>query len=268
MDLMLPHDYHMHTRFSGDNRSEMEPMVRAAIAMRIREICFTEHFDVNPKEPLCGRFPLEEWSAELERCRALFGERIVIRSGLEVSEPHTSPERVAALAARHPFDLLIGSVHWVGGLIVFETEFFDRPADEAFQSYFEEMERMTRIGSFQVLGHLDVAARMGYEVYGEYDPLRYEGMIREILRNCIRRGIVPEINAGAVRRSLARLMPGPETLRWYVEMGGERVVLGSDAHRPEQVGLNLDKALEAARNAGVKYLVRFEGQRQATIPLR
>ncbi len=265
---MFPPDYHMHTRFSGDNTSEMEEMCRAAIAAGIAEIAFTEHFDVNPKEPLHGRFPLEAWAAELKRCRRLFAGRLVIRAGLEAGEPHTAPEEVAALVARYPFDFVMGSVHWVRDQIVFDTGFFQRPADEAFREYFQETERMARTADIQVLGHLDVAARVGYEVYGVYDPRAYEELIRSILRACIQRGIVPEINAGAVRRSLGRLMPGLETLQWYVELGGDRVVVGSDAHRPEQVGMSLDKAMEAARAAGVRYLVRFEGQQATTFPLK
>jgi histidinol-phosphatase (PHP family) len=265
---MIPHDYHMHSRFSGDNTSEMEGMCRAALFKGIPEICFTEHFDVNPNEPNCGRFPLEEWAAELERCRDLFIGRLSIRSGLEIGEQHTAPDLVAALVARYPFDLLIGSLHWIGDRIVFDAGFFDRPMEEAYRSYFQELERMTRTGAFQVLGHLDVVARTGHEIYGEYDPLKFEEAIREVLRNCIGRGIVPEINAGAVNRSLRRLMPGLETLQWYVEMGGDRVVLGSDAHRPEHVGMNLDKALEAARTAGVRYLVRYEGQRAMPVKIQ
>jgi histidinol-phosphatase (PHP family) len=258
---MIPFDYHVHTRFSGDNPSEMEPMCRAAVDKGIPELCFTEHFDLNPNEPRSGTFPLEEWLADLERCRVLFRGRLVIRTGLELGEPHARPDLVAALVSRHPFDLLIGSVHWVNDELVFEDSFFDRPIEEAFGSYFREAERMARAGGFQVLGHLDVVARTGYEVYGRYDPLSFEDEIRGILGACIRGGIVPEINSGAVSRRLGRLMPGIETLRWYVEMGGDRVVLGSDAHRPEQLGLNLEDALEAAKAVGIKYLVRFEGQR-------
>ena len=54
------------------------------------------------------------------------------------------------------------------------------------------------------------------------------------------------------------LTPGLDILRWYVEMGGERVTLGSDAHRPEQVGSHLETALDIARSAGLKYLTHFE----------
>lgn len=245
----------------------MAQMCRAAISMGIREIAFTEHFDVNVKEPLHGKFPLRDWTAELDRCRNLFRGRLIIRAGLEAGEPHTSPSELAELEKSAPFDIVIGSVHWVRGLIVFEEEYFQRPADEAFNAYFEEMERLARSGDFQVLGHLDVAARVGFDVYGSYDPRRYEQRIRSILRECIQRGIVPEINTGCLRRGLGRLMPDMEVLRWYVELGGEAVTVGSDAHRPEEVGLHLDKALEAARMAGVRYLAKFERMKAVMLPL-
>lgn len=257
----------MHTRFSGDNRSEMEQMCRAAISMSILEIAFTEHFDVNVKAPMHGQFPLRDWTAELDRCRDLFRGQLIIRAGLEAGEPHTSPGELAELVKRASFDLVIGSVHWTSGLLVFEEEYFRRPADEAFNAYFEEVDRLARSGEFQVLGHLDVAARVGFDVYGAYDPRKYEERIRSILRECVRRGIVPEINTGCLRRGLARLMPDLEELRWYVELGGEAVTVGSDAHRPEQVGLYLDNALAAARTSGVRYLAKFERMKAVMLPL-
>jgi histidinol-phosphatase (PHP family) len=245
----------------------MEDMCLAAISAGISEIAFTEHFDVNPKEPLHGKFPLDEWAAELARCRDLFAGRLLIKAGLEASEPHTAPGEVAALMARYPFDLLIGSVHWVRDRIVFEKGYFQRSKDEAFREYFTELARMARLGAFDVLGHLDVVARIGYDVYGEYDPREYGDLIRASLRACVQRGIFPEINTGCVRRSLGRLMPDLETLKWYVELGGECVVIGSDAHKPEQVGTGLERAVDAAKTAGVKYLARFERRKAIMFPM-
>jgi histidinol-phosphatase (PHP family) len=264
---MTPHDYHLHTHFSGDNQSDMEAMCRSAIARGIPEIAFTEHFDVNPNEPQRNQFPLEAWSIELARCRALFDGQLVTRAGLEASEPHTAPEAVADLLARYPFDFVIGSLHWMGDEIIFDAKYFQRPMDEAYRMYFVELERMTRQGEFDVLGHLDVVTRLGHQVYGEYDPRRYEDILRPALRNCIERGIVLEINTGNMRRSIRATSPGMEILRWYVEMGGEVVILGSDAHRPEVVGLHLDTALELARAVGLKYLARFERGQAQRIPL-
>ena len=60
------------------------------------------------------------------------------------------------------------------------------------------------------------------------------------------------------------LTPNVEILKWYVELGGERVTLGSDAHKPEDIGADLEVALDAARAAGLKYVTQFE-RRQASL---
>ena len=56
-----------------------------------------------------------------------------------------------------------------------------------------------------------------------------------MLENCIARGLALELNTWSVRRGTRCITPAPEILRWYREMGGERVTLGSDAHQPERV---------------------------------
>lgn len=55
--------------------------------------------------------------------------------------------------------------------------------------------------------------------------------------------------------------PSLEILRWYRELGGEILTLGSDAHTPDKIGAHFDVALEMARAAGFKRLATFE-QRQ------
>ncbi|MFZ6029116.1 MAG: histidinol-phosphatase HisJ family protein [Chloroflexota bacterium] len=268
--MKLLHDYHVHSLFSGDNDTPMEDMCHAAIARGIAEICFTEHFDVNAREPLRYQFPLETWANELARCRRLFAGRLVIRAGLELSEPHTDPEPVEKLLASYPFDLIIASVHWVGNEIIFDPAYFKRPADEAYRMYFAEVEKMTRqetFANFDVLGHLDIAARKGYEVYGAYDPARYEDLIRPILANCIRNAIALDINAACINRPLGRLTPDLDILRWYVEMGGERVIFSSDAHNPGQMGANLERALSAGKAAGIRRTLRYTARNAEWVAL-
>ena len=126
---------------------------------------------------------------------------------------------------------------------------------------------MTRVGGFDVLSHFDVPVRTSHEIYGGYDPREYEDYIRPVLRNCVEHGIALDLNTAALRRKAKVLTPGVNILRWYVEMGGERVTLGSDAHRPEQVGLHLDAALDAARVSGLKYVTQFEKRRAGLIPI-
>jgi histidinol-phosphatase (PHP family) len=263
---MIPHDYHMHSDFSCDCKYSMAEMCRAAVEKGIPEIGFTEHYDLHPGESCPDWFRPDPWWAELERCRAEFAGRLTIRAGIEIGEPHIYGDAARAMIARGPFDYVLGSLHWVGRESIFDIGYFEsRPADEAFRLYFDELERMTRAGGFDSLSHFDVPVRTAFPVYGEYDPRRYEDAIRPVLRNCIEHGIALDLNTAALRRKANVLTPGPDILRWYVEMGGERITLGSDAHRPEHIGSYLEVALEAARAAGLKYVTQFEGRQVRTV---
>jgi len=263
----IPQDYHIHSRFSADSVAAPVEICHVAAAKGLPEIGFAEHYDLHPAEGFRDWFRVDAWNRELEACRMDFADRLVIRAGVEIGEPHLYPVEVQALLENDCFDYAMGSLHWVGSENVFDRSYFNRPAEEAFRLYFEELERMTRAGGFDILGHFDVLIRTGFQFTGPYDPLQYESYIRPVLHNCIEQGIALDINTGALRRRAKSLSPGIAILRWYVEMGGERVTLGSDAHRPDEVGSHLDLALEAVSAAGLRYLCCLEKRRVAMIPI-
>lgn len=259
---MIPQDYHMHSNFSGDCEAPMAAMCRSATARNIGEIGFTEHYDLHFNEPLRDWFRPEPWWEELTRCRREFAGQLTIRAGIEIGEPHRFAVEAQAMISAVPFDYVLGSLHWVGDESIFDRRYFEtRSPDEAFEEFFVELEVMTRGGGFDVLSHFDVPVRVGHTVYGDYDPRRYEALIRSVLQNCIDQGIALDLNTAALRRPANILTPSLPILRWYAEMGGERITLGADAHRPQHVGLHLDIALEAARAAGLTSLTYYE-QRQ------
>ena len=260
-------DYHMHTRSSCDSQATMAAMGEASCQAGLAEIGFSDHFDNAPRDSGYGFFKLEPWAAELAACRQQFAGRLTVRAGLEIGEPHVYPAEVRAILARYPFDYVIGSLHWVGPDFAFVPEFFQRPADEAYGCYYEELERMTRLGDFDILGHIEGVARVGYTVYTAHDPARYEEVIRAALRNCVERGIALDVNTWSVRRGNQCLTPSPQILRWYRALGGERVTLGSDAHEPARVAEDFDVALAALREAGLRYVTRFERRQAVLLPL-
>ena len=260
---MIPHDYHIHTTFSCDGKSSMWDMCQAAIARSIPEIGFTDHFDLSPRESCRDWFKPEPWWSEIQSCRSRLDGQLSLRAGIEAGEPHLYPEELRQTLATGEFDYVLGSLHFIGLQTIFDDTYFqDHPADEVFPLYFEELELMTRTGEFDILAHLDILARVAKPIYGDYVPRRYEACIRPVLHNCIERGIAIEVNAGALRKDAHILLPDLDILRWYAEMGGERVTLGSDAHRSEQVGMDLEMALDAVCQAGFKSLTFFK-QRQA-----
>lgn len=243
----------------------MREMCRSAIDIGVAEIGFTEHFDMHPDEPCRDWFRPEPWWAEIEACRAEFAGQLTIRAGIEVGEPHVYDAEMSTVVPHAPFDYVLGSLHWVGADSMFSRKHFESvDADAAFLAFFAELEKMTRLADIDILAHFDVPIRTAYPVYGLYEPVRYEEAIRTVLRNCIDRGIALDLNTKALRSRVNMMTPGPTILRWYAEMGGERITLGSDAHQPHNIGADLDTALEIAQSAGLRYLTFFE-RRQAEL---
>ena len=66
---------------------------------------------------------------------------------------------------------------------------------------------------------------------------RHMDRVEEVLRTVIPKGVGIECNTNRGNEPL----PGPEILRLYRRLGGEIVTLGSDAHRPGDVGCCLKR---------------------------
>lgn len=253
----------------------MEEMCQAAVELGLHEIGFAEHYDLQPVDECYNWFKFEGWYAEIERCRAQFNRKLTIRAGVEFSEPHCYPEGVCALLEKLPFDYVIGSLHYVGPELIYKPEYYrQRSTEQVFQDYFNELVLMTATGVFDILGHLDILALPAQEYCGPYDPCRYEHVIRSILRNCIQRGILLEINTQGLRKSAQglrkpaqMLVPGAVILGWYVDMGGESICLGSDAHIASHLGMHLEVALQTAREAGLKTITCFDQRQKRLIPI-
>ena len=251
---MYPHDYHLHSNFSCDGKASIVEQCLSAIAKGLPEIGLTDHYDLHPGEgEYRDWFRVNEWAAEIDRARQEFEGRLIVRAGIEIGEPHLFQAEAQAMLARYPFDYALGSLHWVGDEIIFDRHYFQqRSPDEAFGLFFEELERMTRVGGFDVLSHFDVVVRTGKPIYRGYDPRRYEEAIRAVLKNCIDHGIALDLNTQGLRSRCQLLTPGVEILTWYRELGGERVTLGSDAHTSDVIAANFDAAIEAHAGGGVE----------------
>jgi histidinol-phosphatase (PHP family) len=236
----------------------MFKICQSAVEQGITEIGLTEHYDLNPQDPCYQFFDADAWWTELLRCREAFAGSLQIKAGVELGEPHLYPEQVRELLDRYPWDYALGSLHWVDGQMVFEREYFTRSADQAYRIYFQELARMAHTGQFDILAHMDVVKRYGFDYYGLYDPQEYEPEIRTVLHACAERGIALEINTSTLRRPISETTPALEVLRWYLEEGGDWITFGSDAHRIEHLGFGHEHVKKMLIDAGGNGFAHFE----------
>jgi histidinol-phosphatase (PHP family) len=256
----IPHDYHMHSDISCDSDATMIEMGRPALERGITQITFTEHFDLHPLDHCVDHYHPARYFANLNAVReTLAPDGLTIRAGVELGEPHLYAIRQQSVLALHPYDIVLGSLHWVGDHSVFDRNYYrTTPLQEVATAYYTELLAMVQHGGFDILAHTDVFKRVGTLIYGPISDKPFENLIRAIWQACIDGGIGIEINTAALRRGLDQPNPSETMLRWYHDMGGEILTIGSDSHAPDQVGSGLDTALDLARRVGFTRVAIFE----------
>jgi len=263
VSLLLP-DLHLHTPRCGHAEGAPAAYAEAAWAAGLRRIVFTDHGPFDDGFDQVHRMRPEELGAYHEEILALAGEwrgRLDIGAGLELDWLEGYGERIRAAAAARPWDLLLGSVHFVpapGG-----WEFIIRCAPEreprVLEAYWRAWGEAAASGLFHVMSHPDVYRAIDRApLPGERDHAR------RALDRAARAGVAVECNTSLRRKGESTIYPAP----WLLEeilARGMPLTSASDAHRPESVGGDFRLLREIARDPRARF-VDFLGGLQRPVP--
>ena len=236
----------------------MASACEAAVARGMTEIAFTDHVDFGPVDPPDYFRPVG-YLSEISECRARYGDRLAIRAAVEIGEPHLYARQAASVLAAGDFDYVLGSAHYTDTMeAIFLAPFLNQEEPD-FEGYFRQVAGVAATGDFDVLAHIDLVKRYAPKStsgFGRSSP--YHDSIRSALMSIVERGIGLEINTSPIRMGHSEPCPSLDILRWYHELGGEMVTLGSDAHAPCDVGSDLVAACAMAEAAGFSRLATYE----------
>jgi len=262
-------DLHVHSTCSIDGASTIEEYAAQAEGLGLAEVGFCEHVDLDPRDRGCGYLDPERYDREMEVARSVARD-VVLRQGVEITYQSGLQASLETWLAGHPWDYVIASVHLLdyadGWAIISEPEamgayFASHTERQAYSPYFAELLRAARSGLGDVLGHLDLVKRYGIRQYGPLDPAAFEEEIREVLGAAAQRGMGLEINTSGLRQSPGETYPALVVLRWFRELGGEILTVGSDAHHADGLGSGIVQAQALAREAGFRAIATFEKRR-------
>ena len=260
-------DYHLHSTCSSDGISTTAQYCRRAAEQGFIEIGFCEHVDFDPRDPGYGFFDYALLRRQIEAQRKGYGDSLAIRAAVEVTYQASREEEIRRFLEGKELDYVIGSVHLVEDgqewAMISEQEgceryFARRSVREAYQPYFAEVRRAVESGLFDFVGHLDLIKRYGVRHYGPFDLSIFAAELREILKLAVEGGVGLEINTSGLRQAPRETYPGLEVLRWYKELEGQILTVGSDAHTVKDLGRGIAEALGLAREAGVEAVTLFE----------
>lgn len=259
-------DYHHHSNHSYDSKADMKEICKSAIEKGVREICFTEHYSVNPRVPTYGHMEFDSYFKDIEQCRSLFGSELTIKAGIELCEPHERKAEFKAALDSLPLDFIMGSVHNIQSTKL--SAVIKAHGERANELYFQELYKMVSEADIDVIAHLDLIKRYTHRDLNEiYDFNKYRESIAKILSKAIERGIGIEINTSGLRTSMRKTMPGKEILSLYKELGGKILTIGSDSHKADDTGSHIAEAYELAKQCGFTEIYTFTRRQPSPIPL-
>jgi histidinol-phosphatase (PHP family) len=255
----LPADLHMHTPLCRHAVGEPVDYARHAVETGLTEIGFSDHSPMPHDDFDNWRMldrQLDEYVAKVRRAQKEFPQ-LTVRLALEVDYLPGHEDWIRRLAARHPWDYFIGSVHYVSDAWDIDnpaklSEWKKRDAYEVWKIYFDRLTLAAESRLFEIIGHADLPKKFGIRPAQDCTPF-YE----KFLDAAARSGCAIELNTAGLRKPCEEIYPGRDLLEIAFQKGVP-ITFGSDAHAPAEVGMNFAEAVALARSVGYTETRRFK----------
>ncbi|MBK7141268.1 MAG: histidinol-phosphatase HisJ family protein [bacterium] len=254
-------DFHVHCDYSIDASGTIEEYCEAALERGLAEICFTTHYDSNPRSDGFAnyiRIGGEKKPATPENLAPYVNDVMAaqekfyplglsVKLGLEFGwYPHCE-EKVTRIKEWYDFDHLMAGVHEIKDICfcaasTYEQCFANLSMEEAVADYFKQVCDAARSGLFNTVAHLDYYRKYGEQVYGPAIHRAHLPHMDAVFAALTEGRTAIEINTAARRKGLDSYFPSMELINSAKRAGVEITTLGSDAHAPTQVGYDFETA--------------------------
>jgi histidinol-phosphatase (PHP family) len=133
-----------------------------------------------------------------------------------------------------------------------------------WRRYFETLGEAARSGLFDILAHPDLVKVWGSGApQPEGDPRRYYEIAMEGIAES---DVAIEVSTAGLRKPVGEIYPAAGFLEMCLE-AGRPVALSSDAHVPEHLGHEYERAIDWLGDVGVTELAVFERRQRRLEPL-
>ncbi len=256
--MKLPPDYHTHTPLCRHATGEPADYAWQALAVGFAEIGFSDHSPMRQDDFDDWRMrndQLEEYVEKVRKAQKDFPQ-LTIRLALEVDYLPGHEDWIRDLAARHPWDYFIGSVHYVSDTWAVDnpyklSEWKNRDAFEVWSVYFERLTMAAETGFFEIIGHADLPKKFGHRPTRDCTPLYERFLTAAKKHDC-----AIELNTAGLRKDCKEIYPSRKILQLAFQQNVP-ITFGSDANAPEEVGMNFQEAIQLARDVGYEECCRF-----------
>ena len=266
--MSLPADYHMHTPLCRHAVGEPTELAAHAVKVGLEEIGFSDHNPMRRDDFDNWRMMVSELDDYVDRVNKAKRDfpQLKIKLALETDFLPGYEDWIRELASRHPWDYLIGSVHYISDSWDIDnpskiSEWRSRDPMEVWSAYFERLTMAAESGLFEIIGHADLCKKFCFYPKEDCTPL-----FTKFLETAAKRGVAIELNTAGLRKDCREIYPSQQILQLAAEKK-VAITFGSDAHAPNEVGMNFTEAVKAARSVGYTHCCRFTQRKRQEVKL-
>jgi histidinol-phosphatase (PHP family) len=271
-------DYHVHLR-PDDHDASPERYFTPGNAERYRETAEERGITELGVAEHIYRFhqALEVWDHPFWRSQAtddlddyceFVREQTDLRLGIEADFIAGREDRMANVLDAREWDYVVGSVHFIEDKALdmedWSVWLTQESPERIWRRYFDALGAAAQSGLFDILAHPDLV-----KVWGKDKPVP-EGDLRRFYYPAMEAiadaGIALEVSTAGWRKPVGEIYPAPAFLEMAVD-AGTPLALSSDAHVPDQLGHEYERAVELLESMGVKEIAVFEGRERRLEPL-
>ncbi len=271
-------DYHVHLR-PDDREHTPERWFTAANAERYREAASERGIAELGVAEHVYRFSaaLDVWQHpfwreyahdDLDAYCAFVREETDLRLGIEADFVAGREDRMATLLEEREWDYGVGSAHFLRDRSL-DTEEYSvwgagESAERVWRRYFETVAESARSGLYDIVAHPDLVKVWGSRVPRPDGDLRryYEPAVEAFAES----GVAVELSTAGWRKPVGEQYPSVTLLEMVADAGCP-IALSSDAHVPEQLGHQYERALELLESVGVGEIAVFERRERRLEPV-
>lgn len=167
--------------------------------------------------------------------------------------------------ALYPFDYIIGSVHSVDQLSIFNRNRFKKLNEaekiQVKDRYYQLIKQSAQSGLFQILGHID--AMKGF--YPEFSDIKSKEL-ESTLKVIAEKRVAIEVNTSGKMKACGGWYPSDEILERALHYGID-ITFGSDAHSPNRVGDDFEHVQAKLKTIGFKQWCYFKQKEKVYLAL-
>jgi histidinol-phosphatase (PHP family) len=263
--------YHNHSNWS-DGKASIEQIIAAAVGMGVDEVGISDHWVLHPRgTQFKWAMPtdrLPDYVSAIKHAQSQSNSQAcAVRLGIEVDWHIGNAQRLRDVLAQYPFDYIIGSVHEIvlddgsefmidGSPAAWQPLGQDR-INHVHQQYWKTMKTLAQSEVFDIVAHIDLPKKFPF--FPTLDLSREIGEALDAIAaatNSAGQRLAVELNTAGWHKPCGDAYPSLDILR-ECNRRGIPSMMNADAHQPEHLLRDFDRAANRFAEAGYTHLTRF-----------